>query len=303
MISDLRALQKKDYRGDKDGQFRFTGECQPCPATEKPKKPHRLRTAGIAVAVIAALLIAIFVIKPLFFGSELVAGQRPVAVITFENRTGDESFDYLSAAIPNLLITSLEQSRRLQVMTWERMQDLLQQTGREKTEIIDKELGFELCELDGIDVVIVGSYIRAGNSFAIEAKVMDVRSKKLLHTANTEGDGVESILKSQIDDLSSDITRDVSRLRIPEQSGPITEITTHSMEAYNYYLSGIDLYDRFYFRDAALKFERAIEIDSTFASAYLYLGITKSRLLDHATADSLIIKALSLRTVHPKRTV
>ena len=291
MIADLRALRRKSIEG-KTTDSSAVQQSQPAAPAKEAKKPHRLRTAGIAIAVIAALLIAIFVIKPLFFGSELVAGQRPVAVITFENRTGDESFDYLSAAIPNLLITSLEQSRRLSVMTWERMQDLLQQTGRERTEEIDKELGFELCELDGIDVVIVGSYIKAGNSFAIEAKVMDVKSKKLMHTANTRGDGIESILNSQIDDLSRDITRDMSRLRIPEQNEPITEITTNSMEAYNYYLAGVDLYTRFYHRDAGLELERALEIDSTFASAYLYLGLVKARLLDNATADSLITMAM-----------
>ncbi len=291
MISDLRALRRKTIEG-KTTDSSVSKVSQPAVTVENAKNPNRPRTIGIAVAVIAALLIIVFVIKPLFFGSELVAGQKPIAVITFENRTGDKSFDYLSAAIPNLLITSLEQSRRLQVMTWERMQDLMQQTGRDRTETIDKELGFELCELDGIDVVVVGSYIKAGNSFAIEAKVMDVRTKKLLHTANTEGNGVESILKSQIDELSGNITKDVSRLKTIEPSEPITEITTHSMEAYNYYITGLEFHGRFYYRDAELNLGRALEIDSTFASAYLWLGITKKQLLEHETADSLYTKAM-----------
>ena len=291
MISDLRALRRKSLEGEKPDSS-VSRMNQPAVTPEAGEKPHPLRTTGIAVGIVATLAIIIFVLKPLFFGSDLVAGQRPIAVIAFENRTGDQSLDYLSAAIPNLLITSLEQSRRLSVMTWERMRDLLQQTGRERTEAIDKELGFELCALDGIDVVVVGSYIKAGNSFAIEAKVMDVRTKKLLHTANTEGDGVESILKDQIDKLSSNITKDVSRLRIPEKSEPITDVTTSSLEAYNYYLSGIEYHDRWYLRDAEIHLERAIELDSTFASAYMRLGLIKYSLLEEITADSLIARAM-----------
>jgi len=41
----------------------------------------------------------------------------PVAVIGFENQTGDETYDYLRVAIPNLLITSLEQSKYLRITT------------------------------------------------------------------------------------------------------------------------------------------------------------------------------------------
>jgi tetratricopeptide (TPR) repeat protein/TolB-like protein/predicted Ser/Thr protein kinase len=290
MIADLRALRRKSAAGVSTAESAGTSAAG---AVSPPAaKSHRFRSTGIAVSLIIAMLAVIFVIRPLFFGSELVAGQRPIAVITFENRTGDESYDYLSAAIPNLLITSLEQSRRLQVMTWERMQDLLEQTGREGTEIIDKDLGFELCELDGIDVVVVGSYIRAGSSFAIEAKVMDVRTKKLLHTASTEGDGVESILKSQIDELSGDITRDISRLSTPELSEPISGITTTSMEAYNYYLKGIEYADRWLRRDAEIHLERAIELDSTFAAAYIRLSFIKYQMLETETADSLLSKAM-----------
>jgi serine/threonine protein kinase/tetratricopeptide (TPR) repeat protein len=291
MISDLKTLRRKSAERKPAG---LVDSCEDRSSTDTltQKKHHHLRSAGIAFSVLIAVLVLVFIVKPMFFSSDLVAGQKPVAVITFENRTGDESFDYLAAAIPNLLITSLEQSRMLQVMTWERMQDLLQQTGRGRTEVIGKELGFELCALDGVDVVVVGSYIKAGNSFAIEAKVMDVRTKRLLHTANTNGEGIESILESQIGELSGKITKDISKLRIVEPSEPITEITTHSMEAYNYFLKGKDFYDRFYFIDAQLNLERAIELDSTFASAYLYLSLVQNRMLEENKADSLVTRAL-----------
>ncbi len=84
----------------------------------------------------------------------------------------------------------------------------------------------------------------------------------------------------------------VSVFQVPESAEPVIEMTTHSMEAYNYFLKGREYWLRFYYRDAEINLERALEIDSTFATAYLYLTFVKSRLLEIAEADSLIIKAM-----------
>ncbi|GAH27074.1 unnamed protein product, partial [marine sediment metagenome] len=47
--------------------------------------------------------------------------KSSIAVVSFENQSGDNAYDYLQKAIPNLLITSLEQSKYIRVTTWERM--------------------------------------------------------------------------------------------------------------------------------------------------------------------------------------
>jgi TolB-like protein len=151
--------------------------------------------AAVLVVAVAALLI----LRPFLAEEMLVSEPRPIAVISFLNQTGDKSFDYLQDAIPNLLITSLEQSRYLRVTTWERMRDLLKQMGRKDVAVIDRDLGFELCEKDGIDAIVLGSFVKAGNMFATDVKVLDVHSKQLLKSASARGEGVESILKSQID--------------------------------------------------------------------------------------------------------
>ena len=60
-------------------------------------------------------------------------GDRiPVAIADFENNTNDASLDGLSG----LLITSLEQSKYLSVLTKSRMFDLLKQIGKADTETV-----------------------------------------------------------------------------------------------------------------------------------------------------------------------
>ncbi len=261
--------------------------------TALPKR--RSRKGGlVAAACVIAAVAGYIVLKPLVLERNLEAAPKPVAVISFENMTGDPSYDYLCKAIPNLLITSLEQSRYLRVTTWERMNDLLKQLNRKDVDVIDKELGFELCSLDGIDVIVTGSFIKAGNTFATDIKVLDVGTKEILKSASARGEGVESILKRQVDDLSREIARGVglSRRRLEQTQRPVIDVTTGSMEAYNYYLRGVEEFDKHYNTDACRFLEKAVAIDSTFAMAYMYLGWVYGKMSDRMVSDEAYEKAI-----------
>jgi tetratricopeptide (TPR) repeat protein/tRNA A-37 threonylcarbamoyl transferase component Bud32 len=197
-----------------------------------------------------------------------------VAIITFVNQTGDSRYDYLQDAIPNLLITSLEQTSGIRVTTWERLSDLLRRLGRQDGTRIDRDLGFELCRMDGIDVIILGSYVKAGNTFVTDAKAYDVRSKNIIRSVNARGDGVESILKRQIDELSAGLARALTTAEMVAQANvtPITEMTTDIMEAYDRFLKGRDAFENMKMTDAQGYLDQAVEIDPGFSLAYIYLA-------------------------------
>ncbi len=226
-------------------------------------------SAGIGLLLILGFLL----LRPLLFEQVLVSAPKPIAVISFENQTGDTTYNYLQKAIPNLLITSLEQSQYLQVTTWERMNDLLKQMGRENVEIVDKNLGFELCRMDGVDVIVLGSFTKAGEMFATDVKVLNVSTKAMVKSASARGEGIASILENQIDDLSKEISRGIglSERKIETTQVPIAEVTTTSMEAYNYFLRAREYHEKRYEEDAMRLFERALALDSTFAMAHHHL--------------------------------
>jgi tetratricopeptide (TPR) repeat protein/TolB-like protein len=203
------------------------------------------------------------------------AERRPIAVMPFKNLTGDTSFDYLSEAIPNLLITNLEQSKYLSVMTWERMHDVLGVLGKEDVQLMDEKMGFEVCKLDGVDAMALGSFTKAGEMFVTDVKVMDVVTKKLIKTANSRGKGIDSILENQINEISEDISLGIglSEHAVKEANLDITEVTTNSIEAYNYFLKGRVEYEMSFGSLSAEKYlKKALEIDPNFAMAYSYLA-------------------------------
>jgi tetratricopeptide (TPR) repeat protein len=286
MLIDLRRLKKETTRVVRP----VVPTMEPSEGLfEKLRKPSEgflqkkwIRPSAIGVAAVVILALVYFLVWPLIHSLLFRSERIPIAVISFENQTGDPQFDYLRTAIPNLLITSLEQSTALRVTTWERMRDLLKQMGKADAQMINTDLGFELCRRDSVKALVTGSFVKMGEMFATDVKVLDVETKQLLKSAGSKGEGVGSILKVQIDDLARQIATGfgLPESRVLQEQKAIAEATTSSLEAYNFYLRGVQEYEKLYFTDARRNLEKAISLDSTFAMAHLYLARTCTMLGD-----------------------
>jgi serine/threonine protein kinase/tetratricopeptide (TPR) repeat protein len=253
----------------------------------------RLPSKKVWIPVVAGLVVltALLVWQ---FVPESAGARRIVAVMGFANQTGDASLDTLREAIPNLLITSLEQSKHLRVTSWERLKDLLKQAGRDpEAAAFDKEAGFEVCRKAGIEALIVGSYIKAGETFVTNVTVLDATTRESLKSASAQGEGVASILKSQIDEISREVGRGIGKplLKLEAPARPVMELTTSSMEAYECYLRGRSEYEKYYHVEARQLLERAIALDPEFAMAYLLLARTAVNLFDIDLAHDAMEKA------------
>ena len=301
MLIDLRRLKKETTRVVRP----VVPTMEPSEGLfEKLRKPSEgflrkkwIRPSVIAAGVLVALTLAYFLVWPLidklFFRSERI----PIAVISFENQTGDPQFDYLRTAIPNLLITSLEQSSALRVTTWERMRDLLKQMGKADAQMINTDLGFELCRRDSVRALVTGSFVKMGEMFATDVKVLDVESKALLKSASSKGEGVGSILKVQIDELGKQIATGVGlpTTIVASEQKVVTDVTTSSLQAYNLFLRADQDIDKMYYLDARRFLERAVDLDSTFAMAYFKLAQTYAYLGGRELGRSACERAFRLR--------
>ena len=259
----------------------------------------KLKKLFIPALVAVAFVIIALVIWKLIPQKEAVLApkiENSIAVISFENQTGDKAYEYLQKAIPDLLITSLEREGGLYVVTWERMLDLLQQMGKKDVQVIDRQLGFDLCRREGIAAIIVGSYIKAGETFATDVKVLDVETKKLLRSTSSKGEGVSSIINRQIDELTREISEGMSLARKDIESAeiPIADFTTSSMEAYRYYQEGRENLRKFYYDDARIAFEKTVELDPDFAMAHYYLALVNASLKNLEARDTALKRAKAL---------
>jgi len=283
LLSDLLPIEKAFPTGTKIRPKKETFTSREITVHFSIKKLFIPALTALSIIVAAVLLWILFLKQPALPSPESLPS---VAVISFENQTGDVAYDYLRKVIPNLLISSLEQSGYLRVTTWERLHDLIRNMGKEDVEFIDQELGFRLCEMEGIDTIVLGFFTKAGDMFATDVKVLDVRTKNLVKSASSKGREQDSIIAVQIDELSKIISRGIGLSEKKIQAG--------QKQIADNYLQGLKAIDKLYHNDARKFFEKAVELDPEFAIAYFYLSDVNSSLGNHDLALDQLKRAKTL---------
>jgi tetratricopeptide (TPR) repeat protein len=246
------------------------------PARALPSRRRALlpALAAAAAAVLAAGGAALWSWRgPDRAGPDGAAAERvAVAVADFANQTGEVDLDGLSG----MLITSLEQSRRLSVLTRVRMLDLLRQLGKEDVRAVDEALGREVARAAGVRALVLATIRRFDALYTIELKALDPATSEYLFTLKEEGQGKGSV-PGMIDRLS-ERTRERLRESPAEVSASrvkVADATTASFVAYGHYFRGEQLQEATRYDEAIEAYRRAVAADPSFALAryqIAYLG-------------------------------
>ncbi|HYG69402.1 MAG TPA: hypothetical protein VD838_17140, partial [Anaeromyxobacteraceae bacterium] len=179
-----------------------------------------------------------------------------------------------------LVITSLEQSHHLQVLTRSRMGDLVRQLGRGDPRRIDEGLAREIAARAGVGAVLVGSIRRFEETFTLELRGLEPRGHAYLFAVREEAQGKGSI-PDAIDRVSAR-AREALRERdedVRASAIRVAEAVTPSLEAYDHYFRGVDCtqrpsrYSTEDPRACVAELRRAVELDPTFALAWLQLAM------------------------------
>ncbi len=229
---------------------------------------------GAAFIAFAALLITVGgVLAVRHFQDSDSKDRIPVAVADFINETKEEELNGLSG----MLITSLEQSRHLTVLTRSRMFDVLKQLGKNDVDRIDEPLGREICQQANINALVTASIHKFDQLYTIDLKVLDLQKNEYFFVAREEGQGKASI-PAMIDKLAEKARAGLKEKgsEIQTTNQRVADTTTGNLEAYQHYFQGEQYNNRYQFKEAEKEFNRAIELDPTFALAYYRLAFATS---------------------------
>ncbi len=231
------------------------------------------RSLTVRLGAVAAAVVVMAVLYAVFWGNRAESEESvPIAVIDFSNETDEPALDGLSG----MLITALEQSRRLSVMTRSRMFDVLKVMGREGAETIDESLGQEICRKEGVGALVIPTIRKFGTLYTIDLKVLDTHGNKYIFTTKEEGQGQESIPR-MIDKIARDIRIDLKEESdvVRETAEGVGQLTTVSLDAYKQYFEGERLLNALQFEKAAECFNNAIALDTSFVLAHYRLAYTQ----------------------------
>ena len=263
LIADLRRIQDPSAPGEAPSRL---------PGLKRASK------TGFRSFVLPAILLGLLALTIggyyMFYQPEAPPAERiPIAVVDFANETDETELNGLSG----MLITALEQSRRLSVLTRSRMFEILKRMGKEDVDYIDETLGIEICKQAGVEALVIASVRKLGGRYAIDLKVLDPHQDQYLFTAKEEDDGQENIF-AMIDRISEKTRRGLNEqaAEIRKTSQKVAEVTTLNLEAYQHFFKGEALIGKLKLTEAREEFKKAIALDSTFALAHYRLAYTFS---------------------------
>ncbi|MBY0496206.1 MAG: protein kinase [Cyanobacteria bacterium] len=234
-------------------------------------------------------------------------GKPSVAVLYFDNTSGDKELDWMRTGITEMVVTDLSQSSDIEVVGTDRLYGILAELNRQDDRVLTPEVINTVAARTGVDRVVVGSYMKSGESIRINVRLQDAKTGRIESSERVEGAGAGALF-AMIDDLSRRIrtkfegvragagllTQPVPQINEGGLDRGLGDVTTSSIEAYRLYAEGINLHERYREREAAALFERAVAIDPAFAVAYAKLAVVQSNMGRFDLREKYASQALKL---------
>jgi len=197
-----------------------------------------------------------------------VLTAEDVLVLTdFINTTGDPVFD---STLKQAVEVKLRESPFLNFYPDAKVQETLELMKRSPDERITQAIGREICQRRGLKAMVTGQIAPLGEHYVVTLEALECESGETLALHQVEVESKEEVLGA-VGMATSQMRRQLgeSLASIEGFDTPIEEATTASLEALRAYSLGQEQMSD----EAAVPFfERALELDPSFALAYARLG-------------------------------
>jgi tetratricopeptide (TPR) repeat protein/tRNA A-37 threonylcarbamoyl transferase component Bud32 len=226
----------------------------------------------LAVAVVAILILKILPKKEVI---PTPSSDKPsLAVVYFENNTGDESLDHWGKALCELLIADLTQSKYIRVLSSDRLIDILDSLEKLESTSLSSSMLKQIAVRGGSTHILRGSYTKAGEQFRIDSILQEASTMESIGSERIEGKGEESFL-SMVDELTRKVKAhfELTEKDIAEDiDDDVRMITTSSPEALKYYIEGRKYHLTREYELSIELMEKSLSIDPEFAMAFRSLA-------------------------------
>ena len=234
-----------------------------------PKAPRHWRK-GALVGACAVVLAVVFFAFWMHFG-RVATSRSPkimLAVLPFENLTGDPNKEYLADGLTEETISQLgrldpEQLgviARTSVMGYKHKDERLDQIGRDLS----------------VQYVLENSLRESGDDIRLTAQLIQVKDQTHLWSHDYDY-SAKNILTVE-DDVANDVAREIRVRLTSKQKAELAQSHTVNPEAFDAYLQGNYYFERDSDKDtnmATKYFERATQLDPSYALAWV--GLSRAR--------------------------
>ena len=234
---------------------------------------------SISNIIIAALVVVVCILLyPKIFNTDNFRdlrdekGQISVAVLPFNNLTGDSSLSFWQKGISEYLINGLGSSDELIVSSSQVILDVLEGTRQVYSASLSPDIARQTASKINAATYISGNYIGTGNDFTIMLNLVNTENGEMIWSTRVDGD-LKNNYRVALNRLS-DTVRNYMEIKAMEEKveTDLSNAYPNSAEAYRHYIDGLNAIVASNYESAIESLLMAYELDSTFTFAAFYLA-------------------------------
>jgi eukaryotic-like serine/threonine-protein kinase len=216
-----------------------------------------------------------------------------ILIADFVNTTGDTVFD---GTLKQALAVQLQQTPFLNLFPEEGVAETLKLMERAPTERVTRQIGREICQRHALKAMILGTIAGLGSTYVITLEAVSAQTGEVIASQQSEAATKEQVLAA-LQQSATALRRKLGESlgTIQKYNAPIEQATTSSLGALSFYSKGLEQIYSGKSREALPLFNRAVELDSNFASAYNWLSWTYANLGNNIEAARFAERAFALR--------
>ncbi|GEM_PF-56862 len=263
----------------------------PAPVDPARRRARRLRLALVTAVAVVVVAAAAAVAWRTYFAPPILAETDVILLANFVNKTGDSEFDQI---LDRAIDLGLSESPRLSLFRGSGA--TLEMMRRKRNDPITRDVGIEICRRQGLKALIVPEIATIGSQYLITLEATDARKDQSIARTQARALGKDKVL----DALSTASTKLRAILgeqlsSIEKHNTGLSQATTASWEALQAYRAGMQILGTAKSDDSIPYFQRAIELDPAFASAYRSLSSAYRNRGDGENEQLHIAKAFEFR--------
>jgi tetratricopeptide (TPR) repeat protein len=248
--------------------------------------------AGVA----AFLIVAALAVWRVFFSRPALTESDVILLASFVNNTGDPIFDN---SLDKALEVKLTESPFLSLFPDAAARETMRTMRHDPNERVTRVLGIEICKRQGLKAVVVPEIAAVGSRYLITLEAIDPLNQRPIAREQEEAETKDKVIAA-LGKAGSQLRRRLgeSLSSLEKYNASLDLATTSSLEALEAYRTGQTLYRSGKRGEAIAFFERAVELDSQFCSAYNMLGSVYHSIGDDQASRKNFARAFELRDRH-----
>jgi serine/threonine protein kinase/tetratricopeptide (TPR) repeat protein len=251
---------------------------------------------GGVLAVLVLAVVAYF-FRNALFSLAPTKSSGPVlslAVMPFQNASGDDSLDWLGPSLADMLSTDIGQSSHLRTVSPDRVQQVFHDLRITPNSSVDSSTLGRVAEFTNADTLVWGRYTRLGDQVRIDATLQDRKHNRTVQVkaeAATQKD-----ISGAVDRLAELIRQNLSLSSdlVKELKAQSFKPTSNSVEALRDYNEGLQLLRQGNNLEAQKRLLSATNEDQQFAEAQSRLAEAYSALGYDNEAEQAARRAVEL---------